>query len=185
MRYREASVHGRFQPLHNGHMEYLLEAKRRCDYLWVGITWPVISEANDRGVTERERPENNPLDYAERVQMLSEALVDAGIPRSDFGFTPFPIERPDTLLQYLSVTIPCLTTICEEWNRVKIRLLRDLGYPVEVLYERSIKKITATFIRDNIALGGTEWKGLVPPTTLRLLEEWGIRERLNRLRSRI
>ena len=31
-------IHGRFQGLHNGHMEYLLTAKKRCDFLVIGIT---------------------------------------------------------------------------------------------------------------------------------------------------
>jgi nicotinamide mononucleotide adenylyltransferase len=30
-------VHGRFQPFHNGHLEYVLSAKQKCDFLYVGI----------------------------------------------------------------------------------------------------------------------------------------------------
>ena len=33
-------IHGRFQGLHIGHMEYLLEGKKRCDFLYIGITNP-------------------------------------------------------------------------------------------------------------------------------------------------
>ncbi|TMK95420.1 MAG: hypothetical protein E6G42_02925 [Actinobacteria bacterium] len=33
-------VHGRFQPFHNGHLEYLRGAAARCDELFVGITNP-------------------------------------------------------------------------------------------------------------------------------------------------
>ena len=33
-------VHGRFQPLHLKHMEYILAAKMRCRKLYIGITNP-------------------------------------------------------------------------------------------------------------------------------------------------
>lgn len=36
-------VHGRFQPLHLKHMEYILAAKMRCQKLYIGITNPTVS----------------------------------------------------------------------------------------------------------------------------------------------
>lgn len=33
-------VHGRFQPLHLKHMEYILAAKVRCRKLYIGVTNP-------------------------------------------------------------------------------------------------------------------------------------------------
>ncbi len=36
--FAEGCVHGRFQPFHNGHLEYVLAAQSRCAFLWVGIT---------------------------------------------------------------------------------------------------------------------------------------------------
>ena len=33
-------IHGRFQPFHNGHLEYLRGAAECCDELFVGITNP-------------------------------------------------------------------------------------------------------------------------------------------------
>ena len=33
-------IHGRFQPFHNGHLDYLRGALARCDELFVGITNP-------------------------------------------------------------------------------------------------------------------------------------------------
>ena len=31
-------IHGRFQGLHHGHMEYLLAGMDRCEHLFIGIT---------------------------------------------------------------------------------------------------------------------------------------------------
>jgi len=33
-------IHGRFQPFHNGHLEYMRGAADRSDELWIGITNP-------------------------------------------------------------------------------------------------------------------------------------------------
>ena len=33
-------IHGRFQPFHNGHLEYLAGAAERSDEVFVGITNP-------------------------------------------------------------------------------------------------------------------------------------------------
>ena len=35
--YEQGSVHGRFQPPHNGHLEYILAAKVQVKFLWIGI----------------------------------------------------------------------------------------------------------------------------------------------------
>ncbi len=32
------AVQGRFQGLHIGHMEFLLEAKKRCRFLFIGVS---------------------------------------------------------------------------------------------------------------------------------------------------
>jgi nicotinamide-nucleotide adenylyltransferase len=44
-------IHGRFQPFHNGHLEYLRGAAERSDEVWIGITNPdrerIKPEASD------------------------------------------------------------------------------------------------------------------------------------------
>ena len=60
-------VHGRFQPFHNGHLEYLLGAYERSSEVFVGITNPdplrIRPEASD---PLRHLPESNPWSYAEK-----------------------------------------------------------------------------------------------------------------------
>jgi nicotinamide mononucleotide adenylyltransferase len=112
----QGSVHGRFQPFHNDHLQYLLAAKEQCKFLWVGITKYDITQfdANPLG-SHRERPENNPLTYFERITMIREAVVEADVPIGSFGFVPFPIETPSHLPAFMPISIPCFTTICEDW----------------------------------------------------------------------
>ena len=182
-RYSVACAHGRFQPLHNGHLEYLLAAKRQCRFLWIGITAVEQPDAERARGTARERRENNPLSYYERVSILDVALRDIGVARDEFGFVPFPIEFPDRIANFVPPSVPCLTTICEEWNRIKIGTLRGLGYEVVVLYERANKEITGKFIRDDILLGGTEWRAKVPRATIEAVERLNVRARLTELRG--
>jgi nicotinamide mononucleotide adenylyltransferase len=184
-RVEEGSAHGRFQPLHNEHLEYILEAKSRCGFLWIGITrFDTSSEHLNPLGRHRERPEANPLNYYERLTIIREALLDSGVPPSDFTFVPFPIETPAALPVFLPKHIVCYTTICEEWNKEKIRLLQSEGYKVEVLWERMPKRIQGTDIREWIANGEQRWKGLVPPATVRGVERFDLQDRIRRLLER-
>lgn len=109
------SAHGRFQPLHNEHLAYLMEAKSRCAFLWVGITkYDVTPIELSPLAPDRERPENNPLTYFERLNILAEALEHKGVDRRSFGFVPFPVETPGRLPAFLPTSITCFTTICED-----------------------------------------------------------------------
>jgi len=180
----EGSAHGRFQPFHNGHLEYVLEAQRRCRFLWIGITKYDIdtSELSPLG-RHREKPENNPLTYHERVVMIKGALLASGVSRDAFTFIPFPIEKPNKLLQFLPVSVRCFTTIYEEWNREKIQVLKSQGYEVIVLWEREQKEISGGDIREDIIRGGSRWRGMVPATTVQFAEKFELQERLKRLRA--
>jgi len=178
------SVHGRFQPFHNEHMDYVLAARAKCDFLWVGITKYDItpSEFTPLG-RHRERPENNPLTYFERVSIIMESLIEAGVEKGSFGFVPFPIETPQRLAEFLPLSVPCFTTVCEDWNREKIRLLRGYGYNVIVLWERTKKLVTGGAIREDIISGGSAWRSMVPAATIRAVERLELRDRLIKIRS--
>ena len=178
------SVHGRFQPFHNEHLEYALAAKDRCDFLWIGITKYDItpSEFTPLG-RPRERPENNPLTYFERISIIAEAPVDAGIAKGSFAFVPFPIETPQRLPEFMPTSVPCFTTVCEDWNKEKIHILRGYGYTVNVLWERTKKLVSGGEIRADIIKGGTAWRSMVPAATARALDTLNIHDRLIKLRS--
>jgi nicotinamide mononucleotide adenylyltransferase len=176
------SVHGRFQPFHNDHLEYVLAALKLCEFLWIGITKYDITPTDSNPLGRpRERPESNPLTFFERVNVVSEALLDQGVERTRFGFVPFPIETPHRLPDFMPIEIPCYTTVCEDWNREKIEVLKGLGYDVRVLYEREFKAVSGGKIRADIVAGREDWKKLVPSATVRAVEKLGLRKRLIRL----
>jgi hypothetical protein len=115
--------------------------------------------------------------------MIAAALVESGIRRDSFGFVPFPIETPQRLSEFMPTTVPCFTTICEQWNHEKIQLLRRYGYQVHVLWEKEQKTVSSSIIRDNIAAGGNEWRSMVPPAVAHRLEGLNTRARLVELRQ--
>jgi len=176
------SVHGRFQPFHNEHLEYVMAALAQCQFLWIGITkYDVETEVSPLG-RDREKPENNPLSYIERVLIISETLCDLGVGKGSFSFIPFPIEHPQKLRQFLQLAVPCFTTVCEPWNLEKIKVLREQGYEVRVLWDRE-KTITGQSVRERILSGDPSWREDVPPATTRAMELLKIVERLRRLRE--
>lgn len=176
--YPVGSAHGRFQPLHNGHLEYLLAAKERCRFLWVGITqWDVRSLQQSQDA-HRHEPAHNPMTFFERLEMISTVLMDAGISRNDFAVIPFPIEEPTKLRDFLPVNIPVFTTIYDDWNRHKVEVLTRLGYEVLVLWERVDKQIDGMRVRQWLRDGNDQWKRLVPRGTRSVIEKYQIADRV-------
>lgn len=180
--FNESAVHGRFQPLHKGHLEYILAAKLQCNHLWIGITqYNIRNLQNSPADKHREKRFNNPLSYFERFQLIQEALTDEGLASSEFTISPFPLDSPDIIHDFLPTSVPIFTTIYEEWNRFKIQLLQQKGYEVKVLWERETKVYNGVEIRHSILLGDESWKLKVPAATVKLVERLNLKRRLSYL----
>ena len=176
-------IHGRFQMLHNGHMEYLLAGKERCDYLIIGISNPdaslmKFSDANPH----RSATGANPLTFQERFQMIKGAMLEAGVPREEFDIVPFPINFPELIFNYVPKDAKFYMTIYDEWSEEKKRSLEGLGCDVEVMWRRSNdeKEISGTEVREAI-VSGAEWKHLVPKSVCDYVEANGLEERIRAL----
>jgi len=179
MKLATATVHGRFQLLHNDHLEYILKAISLCDHLIVGITsYNIRERVKIESAPHRFVSQNNPMTYYERTKMITEALLDEGLNPCSFSFSPFPIETPGLLPDFIPLNFPCFTTICEEWNRKKIQTLEEIGYKVIVLKENPAKEIEGSKIRNLIINNDESWKKIVPRATIKAVEEMHIQERL-------
>jgi cytidyltransferase-like protein len=156
-------IHGRFQPLHLGHLEYLLAGKRVCETLVVGITNPdpevIAFEATN---PDRSRPDANPWTFYERYLMVEAALVENGVPRSQFRIVPFPHSHPQRLCHYAPPEALYLLTIYDEWGETKLARFEELGLTTHVLWRRSAKVTSGSEIRRRIA-HDEGWDALVPP----------------------
>ena len=174
-------IHGRFQVLHNDHLEYLLAGKALCDRLIVGITNPdEMSTADEPSDPHRSDARNNPLTYTEREAMIRAALTEAGVPETDFDVIPFPICRPEQVAAVAPRDAVYYLTIYDDWGREKLKRFVDLGLTTQVMWERPLseKGLTGTDIREAIR-EGREFRSMLPPAVAELVEEWKLQERFS------
>jgi cytidyltransferase-like protein len=156
-------VHGRFQPFHNGHLEYLKGAAERCEELFVGITNPdprrIKPEDSD---PLRHLPESNPYSYVERLLMVKAAGADAGIDLGRLHVIPFPVNEPELWRAYVPEDVVQFIRLFSDWGDTKLDRLREAGFEVVVLDEGAEKEVSGAEVRAALREGG-DWESLVPP----------------------
>ena len=157
-------IHGRFQPFHNGHLEYLRGAAERSDEVFVGITNPdpshVKPEASD---PVRHLPESNPYTYAERMLMVKAAAADAGLAGERLHVIPFPVNTPEVWDSYVPRDVVQYIRLFSDWGGTKLDRLRSAGFQVVVLDEGAEKELSGADVRAAIR-EGRDWEQLVPPS---------------------
>lgn len=175
-------IHGRFQMLHKGHMEYLLAGKERCEKLIIGISNPDVTVTRYSGANpHRSNPRSNPLTYFERYEMIRDAMLEYGVPREAFDIVPFPINCPELLFNYVPSYAKFYMTIYDEWSLEKKKELEALGCDIEVMWRRTNEEkfTSGTVVREHI-IAGENWEHLVPSSVYRYMVDHGIDERLRR-----
>jgi nicotinamide-nucleotide adenylyltransferase len=165
-------IHGRFQPFHNGHLEYLKGAAARSQELFVGITNPdrerIKPEASD---PLRHLPESNPYTYVERLLMVKAAAADAGIEAERVHVIPFPINEPELWGAYVPEDVVQYIRLFSDWGGTKLDRLRAAGYEVVVLDEGAEKAVSGADVREALRTGG-DWEAMVPPGVAALLKRF-------------
>ena len=166
---RRGMIHGRFQPFHNGHLEYLRGAAERSDEVWIGITNPdparVKPEPSD---PLRHLAESNPYSYAERLLMAKAAAADAGLDPARVHVIPFPVNEPELWGAYVPAGVTQYLRLFSDWGGTKLDRLRDAGYEVVVLDEGAVKQVSGADVRAAMREGG-DWERLVPAGVARVL----------------
>jgi cytidyltransferase-like protein len=162
-------IHGRFQPFHNGHLEYLRGAAARCDELFVGITNPdpgrVKEEPSD---PLRHLPESNPFTYVERLLMVTAVAEDEGIRAH---VIPFPVNEPELWPAYVPPGVTQYLRLFSDWGGTKLERFRAAGYEVVVLDEGTEKELSGADVRAAMR-GGGDWEPLVPPGVARVIRSF-------------
>jgi nicotinamide-nucleotide adenylyltransferase len=165
-------IHGRFQPFHNGHLEYLRGAAGRCEEIFVGITNPdperIKPEPSD---PLRHLPESNPFTYVERLLMVKAAAADAGIAAERLHVIPFPVNEPELWQAYVPPDVVQFIRLFSDWGGTKLDRLREAGYEVVVLDEGVEKEVSGAGVREALRTGG-HWARFVPPGVAALLEDF-------------
>jgi nicotinamide-nucleotide adenylyltransferase len=162
-------IHGRFQPFHNGHLEYLGGAAERSDEIWIGITNPDPARIQfEESDPLRHLPESNPYSYVERLLMAKAAAADLGLDPRHVHVIPFPVNEPELWPAYVPVGVTQYVRLFSAWGGTKLERLREAGYEVVVLDEGGEKEVSGADVRAAIR-AGDEWTSLVPPGVARVL----------------
>jgi cytidyltransferase-like protein len=170
-RVRRGMIHGRFQPFHLGHLEYLRGAAAESDEVFVGITNPDPTRIKpERSDPVRHLPESNPWSYAERLLMVKAAGADLGLDPTRLHVIPFPVNEPELWPAYVPDEVTQYLRLFSEWGGTKLERFRAAGYEVVILDEGVAKAISGADVREALREGG-DWESLVPPGVARVIRE--------------
>jgi len=179
------SVHGRFQPLHLGHLyDYIIPALKKCDHLIIGISNSDPSHIlPDESNISRSLSCNNPLNYFERMKIIEDSLVWTGINKDDFTVTPFPVNYPQQIKFYITENTTNYLTIFDQWGEKKLTNLKHLSLKTSVLYKKDIseKLISSTMVRERI-MKNESIDNLVPQPVVDYMISCGLKKRLLELK---
>lgn len=150
-------VVGRFQPLHNGHMDVIRKCASESEHLVIGI-----------GSAQYSHDPNDPFTAGERYLMINNALEDEGIT----NYSIVPMED----LNRFSVWVAHVVSMSPPFKRVYTnnpltkRLFEESGFEVRnsPLYNRQV--YSGTEIRRRI-VAGEEWRSLVPNAVSEVIDD--------------
>jgi nicotinamide-nucleotide adenylyltransferase len=165
-------IHGRFQPFHNGHLDYLKAALSRCDRLIVGITNPepatIIETAFD---DHRHQTDANPYSFYLRTRMIQESITtspDCADRFSDITIVPFPIHTPSVWAHYVPGSdVIQFMRLLDPWDDEKRRSFSAYGFSIQILDGGRLT--SGIEVRAQLRRGGLDWQQNVPDGTRRIL----------------
>lgn len=161
-------VHGRFQPFHLGHLEYLVAAAARSRALAVGITEPEgFPSRPERSDPLRHLPESNPFTYAQRRRMVEAAAAEAGVGPVDVF--PFPVTEPELWDGLVPAGAVQFVRVLSPWGDAKRARFERRGHRVVVLDAPGGKRVSGAQVRAAMRCGG-EWRALVPTAVAAVID---------------
>lgn len=166
---RYACVTGRFQPVHDQHLQLIEMALTRADRVIVAITNPDSDSRRAEATSaHRHTPQANPFSYFERSLLLQAALCARGW-GSKVLIVPFDLTRPECWSQYVPMDALQIVRVYSDWEKEKCRQLEDAGYAVWQVQGEPALKMHSTSIRAAMS-ADQDWTKLVPSPTVSLLQ---------------
>ncbi len=165
-------IHGRFQPFHLGHLDYLKTALSRCEHLIIGITNPDPAEfVEEKTSSHRHVAESNPYTYFQRQQMIKECLIDLEVDLNKISFIPFYLFNEEKWKYFIPnpENLIMLMRIYTEWEEKKIKRFENYGIKVEVLEKYPVKTHEGIHVR-RMMKNNEDYKSQLPKGTIRVLD---------------
>lgn len=167
-----ACVTGRFQPLHDQHLELFEIALAHCEHLIIAITNPDPGARQaEPSSAHRHTAQANPFTYYERVRLIKVAISARAL-EARCTLVPFDLVRKEIWPQYVPLAARQFVRCYGDWEREKARWFEAGGYPVTLIEGLAFNRHSASTIRASMRAGGDAWQRLVPVATLTLLEQF-------------
>jgi len=163
-------VHGRFQPFHHEHFEYVLHGISSSKKCLIGITQPNIKCVSECEILpHRGTSEGNPYTFEDRKRMITLSLERWGITPDSYEVIPFEIDNPNVSLPALKSSyrqeITHFMRIFSDWEIHKRNLIESHDMKVIAfdtkLSDFMTKNVTGTLVRELIS-SKRNWKDFVP-----------------------
>ncbi len=165
-----ACVTGRFQPIHDQHLELFAIALAQCEHLIIAVTNPDSGARHaEASSAHRHTAAANPFTYYERARLIDAAMNARGLSKR-YTLVPFDLVRTEVWTQYVPLSARHFVRAYGEWERDKAQRFEEAGYAVSLLEGDSSRRQSASTIRDSIRAGNDGWHQLVPAGTRALLE---------------
>ncbi|MGH9054633.1 MAG: adenylyltransferase/cytidyltransferase family protein, partial [Acidimicrobiales bacterium] len=137
-------VTGRFQPVHEQHLELFSVALKDCQRLVVGVTNPDTDARHVEPTSaHRHLSSANPFTYYERTVLLGAALRGAGLAER-CSVVPFDLTHPALWSQYVPLAAVQFVRAYSDWEREKAGRLAAAGYRVRLLDGDPARQVRAT-----------------------------------------
>ncbi|MEZ5500105.1 MAG: hypothetical protein R3E77_11850 [Steroidobacteraceae bacterium] len=166
------AVTGRFQPLHNDHLQLLRIAFDNAERVIIGITNPEPGRAQMHPASShRHQRHANPLTFEQRRLLVSTVLDSYGWAVDRYSIVAFPLEDPSKWSMLIPITATQLVRVFSDWERDKARSFAALGYSTWVIQGDPDNRISASNVRRLMRQNG-HWRQYVHPAAYALLLEW-------------
>lgn len=164
-------IHGRFQPFHVGHFDYLKKALQLIDeQLIIGITNATPESIKNESTDDhRHLSSTNPYTYFERLQMIQESIFALDIPVRELEkifIVPFPIHEQHLWKFFVSKETVQIMSVLEPWDEEKEQRFKKYGYKT---YRLDCSRITSGTIVRRAIKYKQAYQKLVPVGTRNVL----------------
>lgn len=165
-------VTGRFQPVHDQHLDLFTLALASCEHLIIAITNPdAASRRPEDLAAHRHTDAANPFTYYERARLLDAASRARGFD-GRVTMVPFDLTQPDQWVHYVPLAARQFVRAYGEWEREKATRLTQAGYIVTLIQGDPTDRRSAADIRTSLTNGDARWRTLAPAGTENLLERF-------------
>jgi nicotinamide-nucleotide adenylyltransferase len=164
-------VTGRFQPVHQQHLELVGIALAECAHVLVAVTNPDPGAWHEEpSSSHRHTASANPFTFHERARLLAGALAAHGWTQRT-TIVPFDLTRRASWPHYVPPGTRQYVRAYSDWEREKARWFEAAGYAVTLIEGAGRVRRSGSEIRARMAAGG-DWHSLVPAATVPLLEQF-------------